>query len=119
MRYFILVICLTLSLAACASQQQVVMTPEIEEQIKEEPEEEDRIIELCRGMFESHSTGYTVYCILRNLYDMKQVERMYMDRLITADQFRECLDPSYFPEYQTFWYPEVLRCLEEKINVEK
>ncbi len=119
MRY-LLVILLLLTFVSCSSKPQVTMTPEMEVDIVEEPEEEDQIIKLCRGLFEHNGgTGYTVYCILRSLRDMKQVERMYMDRLITADQFRECLDPSYFPEYQTFWYPEVLRCLEEKINVEK
>ena len=99
---------------------QVELTPELEQLLKEadqDPvgEEYDKIIHMCRSMFEHYGTGVTTFCILRNFYAMNNVDRLYIEDMVTDDEFRDChAEEFYFPEYKTFWYSDVWECLKEK-----
>ncbi len=97
----------------------IEITPEMENLLKEADEdpvgqEYDKIIHMCTGMFEYYGTAVKTYCILRNFYAMNNVDRLYIEDMVTDDEFRDChAEEFYFPEYKTFWYSDVWDCLKE------
>ena len=119
MKHIFIILVIASLFISCATQPDVVeLTPEMEQHI-EDPvgEEYDLIITMCRGMFEHYGTGITTFCILRNFYAMNNVDRMYIDQVVTGEEFRDChKEEFYFPEYGTFWYGDVWDCLKGVIN---
>ena len=115
MKHILIILLVIASLfVSCSTKPDVVqIDPIMEQEMEPEPEEYDRIISMCKGMFEHYGTGITTFCILRNFYALNHTERMYIEREVTADEFRDChKEEFYFPEYETFWYGDVWDCLK-------
>ena len=75
-------------------------------------EEYDRITTMCEDAFPNQRSN-SIACFLINSYAMNKTVRLYIDGVISADQYKDCHKfEYYFPEYRTFWYVDVLECLE-------
>ena len=123
MKYILILILIIPLFASCATNPETtpeIAPPQIElpditefEALEDPVEQEyDKIIKMCRGMFESYGSGVTRTCILVNFYAMNNADRMYIDDVVTDTEFNKCHKPEfYFPEYETYWYKDVWKCL--------